>query len=249
MPARAIIINADDLGLWPAVDRGILDAWIQGAVSDSSIFATAPDLPTVLRQATDTGLPVGIHLNLTYGKPLSDPAAIPALVTADGAFMKRTMWTLPLPVMQVAHELRRQVERVLALGCHPSHLDSHHHVHAYPEILPVVIALAQELHVPVRATDAAMRATLTAAGIPHPDDFTMQFYNEAATADTLITTVEACPGGVLEIMTHPGYGDPDMPSSYRSEREQELRVLTSDRWNRYLDERGIVRMGFHTLMR
>jgi len=246
MPAEALIINADDLGLWPSVDRGIFDAWSAGAVGDSTVFANAPALEDILARARDAGLPVGIHLNLTFGRPLSDPAEIPALVTPAGEFMKRQAWTLPLPTEQVWRELNRQAERVLAAGGRPSHLDMHHHIHTYPEVLAAVIALARGLRLPVRTVNDDMRTALHEAGIPTPDHFSMAFYGENATVDTLITLVEECPGGILEIMTHPGYADPDLPSSYREERERELAALTDPIWHEYLTAHGLRIAGFST---
>lgn len=244
MAADALIINADDLGLWSSVDDGILAAWQGGAISDSTVFATAPDLPAVLQRAGAAGLPVGIHLNLTYGAPLSHPAEIPALVTPAGLFMKRTQWTLPLPPDQVRRELTCQVARVLALGWSPTHLDSHHHVHGYPEVLAIVIELAQAHRLPVRAVTPEMRTTLRHAGIATPDHFTMAFYAEEATVATLRRLVEACPGGTLELMTHPGYANLDLPSSYRKDRERELSALTDPVWRKELVARGIALVGY-----
>jgi len=247
MPARAVLINADDLGLWPSVTAGIFAAWAAHVIGDSTAFAHADDLAHLLAQAGAMRLPVGIHLNLTYGRPLSDPAEIPALVTPDGVFMRRQAWALPLPADQVRRELTRQAERFLALGWSPSHLDSHHHIHTYPDILAIVIELAQALRLPVRATNPEMRAALRKAGIPTPDHFSMAFYGEGATVDTLMHLVETCPGGTLEIMTHPGYADPGLPGSYRDDRARELAALTDTRWRQYLAERDISGIGFRDL--
>jgi len=247
MAAEALIINADDLGLWPSVDHGIFAAWSAGAVGDSTVFVNAPALDEILARARDAGLPVGIHLNLTYGRPLSDPADIPALVTPAGEFMKRQAWSLPLPAEQIRLELGRQAERVLSVGCQPSHLDSHHHIHTYPEVLAAVIELARKLRLPVRSVNPEMRAALREADILTPDNFSMAFYGENATVDTLIKLVEECAGGTLEIMTHPGYTDRGLPSSYREERERELAALTDPVWREYLSAHGIPIVGFSTI--
>jgi hypothetical protein len=249
MPAEAVIVNADDLGLWPSVDRGIFAAWSAGAIGNSTVFANAPVLEDILAQARDLGLPVGIHLNLTYGRPLSDPTEIPSLITPAGEFMKRQRWSLPLPAEQVRRELTRQAERVLAAGWRPSHLDTHHHVHTYPEVLATVTEMACGLLLPVRSISDEMRDALRNAGIPTPDHFSMVFYGERATADTLISLVETCPGGILEIMTHPGYADPALPSSYREARERELAALTDQQWQEYLRARTIPIVGFTALAR
>ncbi len=247
MPADRVILNADDLGLCPAVNRGIIAAWQAGAVGDSTVFANASALPELLAPARALGLPVGVHLNLTYGHPLCNPADIPALVDIDGRFVKRQQWVLPLPTEQVRRELTRQLERVSALVGQPSHLDSHHHVHAYPEVLSIVIELARAHRLPVRATMPQMRANLRAAGLATPDHFSMEFYGENATVATLQRLVDDCPGGTLEIMAHPGLDDPAIPGSYRAGRARELAALTDPQWRAYLAERGITIVGFDSL--
>jgi predicted glycoside hydrolase/deacetylase ChbG (UPF0249 family) len=242
MPTRAVILNADDLGLWPSVTDGILDAWAAGAISDSTAFANAPDLDAVLARAAAAGLPVGVHLNLTYGAPLCDPAEVPSLVDARGRFMKRTAWPAPPPAEQARREWSAQIARVGALTA-ISHLDSHHHVHAYPELLPVVAELAAAHRLPVRATDDASRRVLRAHGVPCPDAFSMAFYGEQATVETLIA-LAAAGEGILEIMTHPGHDDPALPSSYRADRACELAVLTDSRWREWREDMGVALVGF-----
>ena len=244
MPAAVLIINADDLGLWPSVDAGILQAWESRAISDCSVLANAPYLREILRAAQQAGLPVGVHLNLTLGRPVSDPAEIPDLVTAEGLFMKREHWPAALPIEQVRLELQRQVRLVRELGGQPTHLDSHHHVHRYPEIFTVTVDCARDLGVPVRAVNAPMREALRRAGVTAPDHFSMAFYGEQATVVTLIRLAEECPGGTMEIMTHPGHSAPDLPSSYRVERELELAALCSPAWREYRRKEGIPLIGF-----
>jgi predicted glycoside hydrolase/deacetylase ChbG (UPF0249 family) len=247
MPARALILNADDFGLWPTVDQAIIDAWSVGAIGDSSVFPTIPNLEEVLQRAYFAGLPVGMHFNLTFGTPLSDPDEVPSLVREDGTFKHHQEWDAALSGDHIRLELRRQAQRILNLGWRPSHLDSHHHVHNHPKVLGVVISLARELRLPVRSVDEGMRRTFRNAHIDTPDEFSIEFYGETATVDTLIRLVEQCEGGVLEIMTHPGYHAPEIPSSYQSDREKELYALTSPRWQKYLITRNLIVGGYHQL--
>ncbi|OPZ88220.1 MAG: hypothetical protein BWY76_00064 [bacterium ADurb.Bin429] len=247
MPADAVIINADDLGLWPSVDKGIFDAWTAGVISDSSVFATAPNLPEVLRRATAFGLPVGVHLNLTNGAPLSNPRVIPGLVTEEGRFMKRRQWQRPVSKDQIRREFLKQIEAVMACGVQPSHLDCHHHVQLFMEVQEVLVEMAERFSLPVRAVDPIMRDIIRESGINTPDHFSMQFYNVQATVETLIELVESTPNGVLEIMCHPGYEDANCPSSYNEERARELIALTDPRWRTFMAARGIRLIGYEQL--
>jgi predicted glycoside hydrolase/deacetylase ChbG (UPF0249 family) len=247
MPADAIIINADDLAMCASVTRGIMEAWRARAISDATVFANSDTLDYVLYAAGEAELPVGVHLNLTYGRPISDAEEVPALVDEQGCFMRRQQWKRPLPTGQVRRELRRQVERVLDSGIRPTHLDSHHHVHIYPEILAEVLALAREFNLPMRALNDEMYTTCQRQNIPCPEHFSMSFYGEQADVDTLIRLVSNCPGGVLEIMTHPGNYTPGMPSTYQQERQNELRALLDPRWRAWLQEHHIRVLGFAAL--
>src|SRR5215212_1505239 len=84
-PIRLLVINADDLGYAPGVNRGILEAHAAGTVSSTSMIVNAPafaDGAELARRAPQLG--VGLHLNLVVGAPL---AAVPTLVDqATGRF-------------------------------------------------------------------------------------------------------------------------------------------------------------------
>lgn len=247
MPADAVIINADDLGIWPSVDKGIFDAWTAGVISDCSVFANVTNLSEVLRRANAFGLPVGVHLNLTHGVPLSHPRVIPGLVDSEGRFMKRRRWQRPISKDQIRREFAKQLEAVMSFGVVPSHLDCHHHIQLFMEVQEVMIEMAQRHDLPLRAVDPLMRDSMREEGLRTPDHFTMDFYGASARVETLIELVEECPGGTLEIMCHPGYEDQNMPSSYNEERARELVALTDPRWRTFMAARGIRLIGYGQL--
>jgi predicted glycoside hydrolase/deacetylase ChbG (UPF0249 family) len=154
---RRLIVNADDYGLTPAVSRGILRAHAEGIVTSTTVMITMPAAPewveTARREAPDLGL--GLHLNLTAGRPVSPPGDIPDLVTPRGAFHPPDVligWLPTLDMEQVERELRAQIDRFTALaGQPPDHLDSHHHItYLSPPMASLMLGLARELGVPVR---------------------------------------------------------------------------------------------------
>lgn len=248
MSARSVIINADDLGLWPGIDNGIFSAFTLGAVSDTSVFANSEWLAEIIVRAQTQNMPVGIHLNLTCGRALSEMDLVSGLLDEKGCFKKRTEWPELLPVEQIRREFIRQIEEVILHGIQPSHLDSHHHVHVfYPEIRQITIDLAREYQLPVRAIDAEMRKELRENGLKCSDTFAMDFFGERATTATLMNAVKENPGGVVEIMTHPGFYDTAMPGSYREFRIHEYETLTSTSWRDFLDEKNINLINFTQL--
>jgi predicted glycoside hydrolase/deacetylase ChbG (UPF0249 family) len=68
---RRLIVNADDFGLTPGVSAGILSAHRHGIVSSTTLLATAAIDAEQLAELRDSSLGVGIHVNLTLGRPLS----------------------------------------------------------------------------------------------------------------------------------------------------------------------------------
>jgi len=151
---RILVINADDLGLAPGVNRGIFEAHAAGTVSSASMMVTSPAFAEaaerVQRDATKLG--VGLHLNLVTGAPL---ASVPSLVDpATGRFhsldalLRRALAGQVDPV-DVRRECDAQLAALVAAGITPTHIDSHRHVHAMPGVLPAVAAVAHEAGIPV----------------------------------------------------------------------------------------------------
>jgi predicted glycoside hydrolase/deacetylase ChbG (UPF0249 family) len=147
---RKLIVNADDLGLHPDIDRGIEAAHRDGIVTSASIAAVGASFDGAVelcRRCPE--LDVGVHLTLVGERPLTDPAALGGLVTPDGRFpdahpalVVRAL-TLRLDRSALLRELESQIEKVERAGIRPSHLDGHQHVHLLPGIWPVVVELAR----------------------------------------------------------------------------------------------------------
>lgn len=157
---RALIVHADDLGLTAAVNAGILAAHRHGPVRSASLMVTTPGLADAVALArANPGLDLGIHLNLTTGRPCLPPAEVPSLVDSTGRFHARDRWLLAaargrISPIEVAAELTAQAEHALATGLSFSHLDGHHHVHLFAPATAAVAALARRHGLPaVRLSD------------------------------------------------------------------------------------------------
>jgi predicted glycoside hydrolase/deacetylase ChbG (UPF0249 family) len=146
---RFVVINADDLGYAPGVNRGILEAHAAGTVTSASMLVNAPafaDAVELVRRDAP-GLGVGLHLNLVGGAPL---AKVPSLVDpATGQFhhfdvLARRALAGQVDAADVRRECEAQLAALAAAGITPTHLDSHRHAHAMPGILPAVAAVAHD---------------------------------------------------------------------------------------------------------
>ena len=84
MPARRLIINADDFGLTAGVNRAIAEAHSRGIVTSSTLMATGAafdDAVALARQ--NPRLSVGCHVLLVDGSPASPAADLPTLVNKN----------------------------------------------------------------------------------------------------------------------------------------------------------------------
>lgn len=253
---RRLIVNADDYGRTPSVSRGICDAHLNGLVTTTTVMINLPGALEDVRRGIECApnLAFGVHLNLTYGKPLTPPDRVPTLIDANGWFHgKHQMFSNPeiLDLDEVKMECKAQIERFFQAETELDHLDSHHHFGiASSEIWILIAELAVEYDCGVRTSfpndireeDLAElypadmigfsktqeKDQLETLSIPHPDYFYASFFGKYAVLDHLIKLLEKLPNGVSEIMCHPGYSDDSLEqtSGYNRIREQELAALT-----------------------
>jgi predicted glycoside hydrolase/deacetylase ChbG (UPF0249 family) len=209
---RLLIVNADDLGYDPEIDRGILEAHARGIVTSATAMVTTPFSAAALRAAPAT-LGVGLHVVLEPG--LSPPA--------------------------VERVLREQLARFEALrGAAPTHLDSHKHLHATAAAREPFRAFARDRNLPVRSIDAAMVAFLREGGVLTADRFLGDgALRPAWTVERLAAAIEGLEEGVAELMAHPGYRPSHARTSFGVERETELGALCSEAVRRAVERAGV----------
>jgi chitin disaccharide deacetylase len=230
--SRSIIFNADDFGLSPGVCRGIIQTCRHGTVRSTSVMVNLPDVhESIDILKTCPELDVGIHINLTFGFPVSDPSDIPSLSGYDGIFVvKPGDFPEIVDVDDLYREIYAQVRRAYELGLNPSHLDSHHHIHHIDSrVNEILMEVAGEYDLAMRSNDSEDRQKLQEYGISTPDNFISSFFgNDYVNYNMLERFIEELPVGVSEIMCHPGYVDDDLKnkSSYTGFREIELKLLT-----------------------
>jgi predicted glycoside hydrolase/deacetylase ChbG (UPF0249 family) len=197
---RRLIVNADDLGYDPEIDRGILQAHRLGLVTSATAMVCTPFAAAALATAPPS---LGIGLHAVLEPELREAAA--------------------------RDELLRQLDLFQALrGAPPTHLDSHKHAHARPALLAAVAGVAAARGLPVRAMDAALRQALRGRGVRTTDGFLGDASRRPAwTEPALLTALQGLADGITELMTHPGYRPSHARTSFGVEREAELAALTS----------------------
>lgn len=229
-----LIVNADDFGLTPGVNAGILEAHRLGIVTSTTLMVNMSAAEEALHLATDCpALGVGIHLTLTAGHAVS--AEVPSLVDRAGRFWNVRHLAQYARPDDIRREFVCQLERFLSFGRKPTHIDCHHHVHADPMMLPIVLELARAYDLPVRNVPDAPGALADGSAQPavrHTAFLSTRFYGERATFEVLVEELQkASAFATAEIMVHPAHADAALVngSSYSHNRERELAVLTDPR--------------------
>jgi chitin disaccharide deacetylase len=217
-PVRKLTVNADDLGLSPGVNEGIIEAHANGIVTSASLMVRGP----AARDAAATAgeyptLSVGLHFVADHGTDLDDPD-------------------------QAERSFREQLERFRDLtGRDPTHVDSHHHVHtASPGRLVTFSRLTAPMGVPLRGVGGARyigafwgqweRGVRNLRYVSLP--FLLQLIRARAR------------DGFTELACHPARINGDFSSSYLDERAAELATLTEPGLRQAIRSMGVELVSF-----
>ncbi len=210
-----IIINADDFGLTDRDNAAILTSFEQSVITSATLMANMPVFAQACQLAKEQQVDkhLGLHFNLTYGKPLSaDIRLISNICNVNGEFdfsIARHTIFLPKATRQAIYtELECQWQACIDNGIEPSHIDSHQHVHNLLPIAKIVAKFAQQKGVSVRlarnlgknisTVKAIFKSVLNSLITRH----TQTPVRYACTPQDLLDGLNPS-DGVIEIISHP----------------------------------------------
>lgn len=234
-----LIINADDFGVSPGVNRAVQELFSAGRLTSATVMAGMPGSEDAIQRAKAMlALDIGMHLNLSLGDAVCGPIP-PITARSDrklpAAPLLMARASLPGAATAIERELRAQIQWAMQAGIRPTHFDSHKHVHVHPVILDVMVRLAKEFGVPAirapvedrrispfRPDKATARALLLALpalavrqrldreAIAHPDRFFGIVESGRWRPESLAAAVLRLEPGTTELMVHPGYVDDEL---------------------------------------
>jgi chitin disaccharide deacetylase len=228
-----LIVNADDFGQSPGINRGIIAAHERGIVTSTSLMVRWPAAAAAAAYArAHPRLAVGLHLD--FGE----------WAYRDGVWAPLYEVVREDDAAAVVSEIARQLTTFSQLiGRHPTHLDSHQHAHLNEPARTVALEMAHKLGVPLRECSPKVRYCgnfygQMADGTPLP---------EILSVEGLLQILRDLPPGVTELGCHPGEAS-DLITMYRDERAQEVRVLCDARVRDALPGLGIELRSFGDLL-
>jgi hopanoid biosynthesis associated protein HpnK len=149
---RRLIINADDFGLTPGVNRAIVEGHGQGVITSTTLMACAAAFDEAVALARTTpSLRVGCHTVLTDGAPVApadqvrslvDPRHPGELYRSFPAFVRAALRNGFDPD-EIEREATAQFWKLQRAGVQPTHFDTHKHSHMFPQILRPLLRAAK----------------------------------------------------------------------------------------------------------
>ncbi|MGC1645338.1 MAG: polysaccharide deacetylase family protein [Candidatus Sulfotelmatobacter sp.] len=260
--SKLLILHADDLAVAHSEDAASFDALDKQAVTSASIMIPCPWLTEIADYAkAHPDADLGLHLTLTsewktyrWG-PVESKDKVPSLLDPSGYLWPDTPQSAgALKADEVEREIRAQIERAVAMGIHPTHLDTHMGtLLSRPDLFAVYVKVAHEYKLPFLALltpnppsdrssflsskDVLLDSVVIADPSVHPGDW-KTFYANA---------INNLKPGVTEIIVHLGYDDAELQAvmvghaDYGAAwRQRDYDVITSPEFKKLIQDNHVI---------
>jgi predicted glycoside hydrolase/deacetylase ChbG (UPF0249 family) len=260
--AKLVIVHADDLGMTHSVNAASIKGLESGLVNSASIMVPCPWFPEMAEYAkTHTDADLGLHLTLTSERvfyrwgPAAPRDKVPSLVDANGYFHLNWTETTRIDAREVELELRAQIERAIAMGVRPTHLDSHQYrlFENGKDIFQSLLRVAHDYKLPVFMVRDwfASRPYLEAS--LGPDDLVVDHtvtmepgVAPEKWAEFYVTALKKLQPGVTVFIIHLAFDDAEMSAATRERdtwgaawRQRDFNFFTSEEFRALVREQGI----------
>jgi predicted glycoside hydrolase/deacetylase ChbG (UPF0249 family) len=260
--AKLVIVHADDLGMTHAVNAASIKGLESGLVNSASIMVPCPWFPEMADYAkAHPEMDFGLHLTLTSERvfyrwgPVAPRDKVPSLVDENGYFHLNLPETSRLDAKEIELEIRAQVEKAIAMGVRPTHLDSHQYrlFENGKDIFQSVLRVAHEYKLPVFmvrdwfADRPYLEASLGANDLVVDHTVTIEPSVPAEKwAEFYTTALKKLQPGVTVFIIHLAFDDEEMRAATRERdtwgaawRQRDFTYFTSAEFRNVLREENI----------
>jgi chitin disaccharide deacetylase len=268
--SKLLIIHADDLGVAHSEDVASFNAMERGAVSSASVMMPTPWVTEVANYfKAHPDIDLGLHLTLTsewltyrWGS-VESKDKVPSLLDSTGTFPDDdSIVAKNAKPADVERELRAQIERALALGIHPTHLDSHMgSLFTTPELIATYVRVAHEYHLPFLAVKGTPLAS-PQAGVTDRDvvlDAVIIAGDDAARdkwKEFYLNAIAGLKPGVTELIVHLGHDDAELQAITVNHepygaawRQRDYDVMTGPEFRKALQDNHVILVRWKDLQR
>jgi len=275
---KVIILHADDSGMCPEANKAVEKLLLNHYISSTSMMAPCPDFEDIAQWYKEhPEMDMGIHLTLTsewktyrWGA-VADAKTVPGLIDPEGKLWHEVPGVVQHATPEeVKTEIRAQIEKALALGIKPSHIDTHMGtLYGTPEFAKVYFEVAMEYKIP------AMVLEMTPAVVQHFRDqgypITDQLISDAGQytmpkldyffsapagktyqekKENFYKLVKSIPPGLTEIIFHPSVESDNLKSITNSwqQRVWEYQMFSDPEMISFFKDQGIVFTNWKEIM-
>lgn len=154
-PLPKLLINADDFGLTPGVNRAIAELHTAGALPSATLMACGAAFDDAVRIAhQQPTLDIGCHVVLVDGTPLAPPNSIPSLLAKTGQ-LRDSLPNFILDLQRgriresdIETEATAQIRYLQQAGIPVTHVDTHKHTHLFPRVARPLLRAAKACGIP-----------------------------------------------------------------------------------------------------
>jgi chitin disaccharide deacetylase len=267
--SKLLIIHADDLAVAHSEDAASFDALDKHSVTSASIMVPCPWLNEVAAYAKEhPDADLGLHLTLTsewktyrWG-PAASRDNVPSLLDSSGY-----LWPEVEPAVknlkpeEAEREVRAQIERAMAMGIHPTHLDSHMGVlFSRPDLFAVYVKIAHEYKLPFLAVRSPQAPKELMSLLSDRDvvlDSIVMAEPSVGSANWktfYINAIKNLKPGITEIIVHLGHDDAELKAvmidhpDYGSEwRQRDYDAVTSSEFRKTLEDNHVILIRWNDL--
>lgn len=241
MPKKLLIVS-DDFGLTSGINYGILHAYLHHSISSTDLIVNATQtleaIELIKKYQMDC---IGIHINITLGKPVSNVQDIPSLVDQQGQFHS-SKWWMDNPKVNVA-ELILEFDNQIALfeqlvGKKPVHISYHHRYDFYQHYPLLAQHLFKKYAIPIRLERDE-------DGYPYEYAYNSSFFiNQSSLHDELIYDV-------VELPCHVGFVDKEIMkiSGLNIQRMEDSDLVNSQEFKTEYQNLGYHLVGWDQIMK
>lgn len=237
---KKIVINADDFGLTEAVSLGIISGHVEGVISSTSLMVNmdyAKEACKIAKSYPELGL--GVHLNVTLGKPIFEASKIPSLVNENGIFHSGKDYSLGLVTPnedELLIEFEAQIQNFIEFtGRNPDHINYHHKYDFFGLFPNITNFLIEKYNVPLRLEKEH-------TGYPYAFATKHEILMKEEMNETLFYKYieEKINEDLVEIPNHAGFVDYELMkiSSLNTGRARDLYLLKNSNIKEILRKKG-----------
>ena len=268
---KVIILHADDAGMCDEANIATIAYLENNQIQGAAIMVPCPFAEDIINWAVkNPDEDMGLHITHTsewktyrWG-PVTDPEFVPGLIDPDGKLWHEVEDVLKhATAEEVERELRSQIDKAIALGMKPSHIDTHMGtLYGSADYLQVFLKVAEEYNIPANAIDLSVEQVANhfrEAGYPIDDrgisllenyklpklDFFASVpngKNYEEKRDNFFELVKTLPPGLTEIIFHPSVLTDNLKTITNSwqQRVWEAELFSDPVVNEFFEKEGII---------